>query len=153
MSNAASDVSHTGGCICGAVRLTTTGKPLRAGLCHCFDCRKAHAAPFAAFVVFAAESVTFTGREGGALDNEALGVYDNGHGYKRHFCRACGSRIWGADSDDRDVELHLGLFDEANLWTPTYECWVIRREHWLGDMPTVFSSYEEDRPDPANLPG
>lgn len=144
---------HLGGCACGAVRVRVTGQPLRCGLCHCFDCRKAHAAPFAAFVVFGSENVTLTRRDGAAIDGDALGVFDNGRGYLRHFCRACGSRIHGTDSDGREIELHLGLFDETNLWTPSYECWVPRRERWLGALPTVGSSYVEDRPSAGNLPG
>ena len=144
---------HLGGCVCGAIRIRTTGKPLRAGICHCFDCRKAHAAPFAAFVVFPANSVTLTDGEGAALEAAALGAYDNGRGYLRHFCRACGSRIHGTDPAGSEIELHLGLFDEAGLWAPTYECFVTRREHWLGTLPTIGSSYVGDSPSPASLPG
>ena len=153
MSEIVSEQTHGAGCLCGAVRIRTVGKPLRTGLCHCFDCRKAHAAPFNAFAIFAVDSVSITGPEDSELDSAALGAYDNGRGYTLHFCRACGSRIYGAYASSSEIELYLGLFDETSLWTPTYECWVIRRESWLGDMPTVFSSYEKDRPDPANLPG
>jgi hypothetical protein len=38
-----------GGCACGAVRFVAEGEPYRVGLCHCFDCRKQHGAPFGAF--------------------------------------------------------------------------------------------------------
>lgn len=144
---------HLGGCVCGAIRIRAEGAPLRCGICHCFDCRKAHAAPFAAFVMFPAERVTFTGRDGAPVGVDALGAYDNGRGYVRHFCRACGSRIYGADPYSGEIELHLGLFDETNLFTPTHECWVTRKETWLGELPTIGSSYVGDRPATTNLPG
>jgi hypothetical protein len=144
---------HLGGCVCGAVRIRVEGRPLLCGICHCFDCRKAHAAPFAAFVVFASEQVTLTKSDGSAIDADAVGAYDNGRGYLRHFCRACGSRIHGTNQQTSDIELHLGLFDETSLWAPSHECWVPRREDWLGELPTVGSSYVEDRPSTGNLPG
>jgi hypothetical protein len=140
------DAVHLGGCVCGAVRFRTIGKPLRVGLCHCFDCRKAHAAPFAAFVVFPPESVSITDANGAELAAGALGVFDNGRGYRRHFCWSCGSRIHGTDNHSAAVELHLGLFDEANLWAPTYEIWIKRREAWLYDLHAITNRYEEDAP-------
>lgn len=144
---------HLGSCICGAIRIRVAGRPHRCGICHCFDCRKAHAAPFNAFVVFAAEAVTLTKRDGSTIDAEAVGAYDNGRGYLLYFCRTCGSRTHGADGHGAEIELHLGLFDETNLWAPTYECWVSRRERWLGEFPTVASSHVEDRPSTGNPPG
>jgi hypothetical protein len=45
---------HTGGCLCGAIRITATGQPNRTGLCHCLDCRKHHGALFFAAAIFPA---------------------------------------------------------------------------------------------------
>jgi Arc/MetJ-type ribon-helix-helix transcriptional regulator len=36
---------------------------------------------------------------------------------RRHFCRRCGSPVFGRD----EVDLALGSFDEANRFTPSYE--------------------------------
>ncbi|QJP12602.1 GFA family protein [Starkeya sp. ORNL1] len=138
------DAIHRGGCVCGAIILRTTGQPLRVGLCHCLDCRKAHAAAFAAFVVFPPESVSITDADGSELTAGTLGVYDNGRGYRRHFCRSCGSRIYGTDDVSAALELHLGLFDETNLWAPTYEIWIKRREGWLKELDSIANRYEED---------
>jgi hypothetical protein len=46
------DAGIAGGCACGAVRFAVRGAPVRAGLCHCLTCRKAHAAAFNPFVVY-----------------------------------------------------------------------------------------------------
>ncbi|HSI41307.1 MAG TPA: GFA family protein [Xanthobacteraceae bacterium] len=138
--------AHEGGCACGAVRFRTVGRPLRVGLCHCLDCRKAHAAPFATFVVFAAEAVSFADADGRPQAVGGDGCWDNGRGYRRYFCRTCGTRICSPDPVTSEIELHLGLFDEPNLWTPTYELWVRRREHWLGTLEGDPERFDEDRP-------
>lgn len=51
----------TGGCLCGSVRLTSTGQPDRVGICHCLDCRKHHGALFLASAIFPREAVTVIG--------------------------------------------------------------------------------------------
>jgi len=33
------------------------------------------------------------------------------------------------------------------VFTPTYELWTVRRERWLGDLPTVTRHFERDRTD------
>jgi hypothetical protein len=110
----------TGGCACGAVRFSVRGAPLRAGLCHCMTCRKAHAAAFNPFLVFDPAQVEIAGE---------LRAWRSSAGYERRFCPACGSRVLGVNGDE--VELSVGSFDEPALFAPEYESWTIRREPWL----------------------
>lgn len=118
----------TGGCLCGAVRLTATGAPLRVGICHCLDCRKHHGAPFWAAAIFPAAAVTVTG---------ATRAWRG-----RHFCPVCGSSVFGRDGGE--VEVHLGALDSPDRFAPDYELWTIRRESWLPPFP-VARSYPRDR--------
>lgn len=141
-----SDEIHHGGCACGAIRFRTTGRPLRVGLCHCMDCRKAHSAAFASFVAFDANAVLLAAADGSSVSNERVGFWDNGRGYHRHFCRACGSRLHGTIEGNQEIELHLGSFDEPNIWTPSYELWVTRRERWLGQIEGSPTHFEADAP-------
>jgi hypothetical protein len=129
-----------GGCACGAVRFVAEGEPYRVGLCHCFDCRKQHGAPFGAFAIFPADPVTFVGDEPGVFASSATG--------RRYFCRSCGSPVFNRDEGSDEVELVLGSFDETNRFTPTYEAWLLRRETWLPLMPSVVRSYERNRTGP-----
>jgi len=73
-----------GGCACGGVRFTIAGPPKRVGLCHCMTCRKAHAAAFNPFAVFAKEQVGVHG---------AVASWESSAGYLRQFCPTCGSRV------------------------------------------------------------
>ena len=144
MLNRATSDLHRASCACGQVQLHAEGKPYRVGLCHCFDCRKAHGAPFAAFVIFPADKVRVTGADG-SLAEGALRSFARTDAYRRFFCAACGSHVFGRSDGSDEIELHLGSFDEANLWTPTYEAWAKRREDWLGDLPTLRHHYPENR--------
>lgn len=118
----------TGGCLCRDVRLTATGRPYRVGLCHCLDCRRHHGAPFFAAAIFPEDAVTV---EGETRDWQG-----------RHFCQRCGSSVFARFGDE--IEVHLGTLDAPGQFTPTYECWTIRREPWLPPVPGA-RQYARDR--------
>lgn len=121
-------ITHFGGCACEQVRFSVSGAPKRAGLCHCLTCRKAHAAAFNPFLVFAPDQVTINGE---------MAAWESSPGYVRYFCGQCGSRVLavnqGADGGE-EYELSLGSFDEAGRFAPEYESWTTRREAWLPDL-------------------
>lgn len=117
------DEIREGGCACGAVRFTTRGAPLRAGVCHCLTCRKAHASASNPFLVFADSQVVIEGE---------LTSWFSSPCYARRFCANCGSRVCGGY--DNEIELSLGSFDEPGLFEPQYEMWVVRREPWAAPL-------------------
>jgi len=117
------------------------------GLCHCLDCRKLHAAPITAFAIYSRSAVLITGTEKGPLPHAVLGTFQSKPGYHRAFCTRCGSQVFGVTDGSDEIELHLGSFDETNLFTPTYEAWTVRRETWLGVQPTLTRHFERDRLD------
>ncbi len=132
---------HTASCLCGAIRITATGEPDRVGLCHCLDCRKHHGALFYAAAIFPADQVTIEG-ETRAWPMSCSAVPRTASA--RHFCPTCGSSVFASFPGSAEVELHLGALDAPDQFTPTYECWTIRREAWLPPFPLAHS-YERDR--------
>ncbi|MBX3532277.1 MAG: GFA family protein [Rhizobiaceae bacterium] len=110
---------HTGGCLCGDVRIVAVGRPYRVGICHCLDCRKNHGALFHASAIFPADAVTV---EGETRDYEG-----------RYFCPRCGSPVFGRFGDE--IGVNIGAFDAPDQFKPTYELWTIRREAWLPEFP------------------
>lgn len=119
---------YSGGCLCGAVRIGIDAAPYRVGICHCLDCRKRHGTIFSSFAVFPADAVTVTG--------------ETREFKTRSFCPTCGSPLFDRFGDE--FELQVGCLDEPNRLTPTYESWIVRREHWL--PPFDFEHhYEHDR--------
>jgi len=117
----------SGGCLCGKVRFTALGEPLRVGVCHCLDCRKYHGALFHASAIYPVAQVEIGGE-----------VRD----YRgRYFCPECGSSVFGIS--DGEVEVHLGALDAPDQFTPSYELWTIRRESWLPAFPWM-QQHERD---------
>jgi len=98
------------------------------GLCHCLDCRKHHGALFFAAAIFSQDAVTIEGET-----NE----YSN-----RFFCPRCGSSLFARYTDE--IEVHLGALDTPDQFTPTYECWTVRREGWLPPFP-LTKRFDRDR--------
>lgn len=117
-----------GGCLCGDVRVVATGEPRRVGICHCLDCRKHHGALFFAAAIFHHDAVRIDG--------------ETRHYRERHFCPRCGSSVFARSGDE--VEVHLGALDVPGRFTPTYECWTVRREPSLPPF-GLSRSYEKNR--------
>lgn len=113
--------AYEGGCACGALRFRARGEPKRVGLCHCLTCRKISGSAFNAFAIFPAEAVTVSG---------PVSTWSAVPESERGFCPTCGSPVFAREADE--MEMKLGAFDAPNLFSPTYEAWVSRREHWLG---------------------
>lgn len=120
--------TFTGGCLCGNLRFSATGKPYRVGICHCLDCRKHHGALFHASAIFPQEAVVISG--------------DTRSYAERYFCPQCGSTVFGRSDDE--IEINLGSLDEPNQFVPTYELWTIRRETWLPHF-QLQRKYERNR--------
>lgn len=109
-----------GGCLCGRVRYSVTGDPLRVGLCHCTDCRRSSGSAFTFYAIW--PRAAFNG-EGETASHKG-----------RDFCPACGSRLYSLT--DTEAEIMLGTLDEAPTdQVPQYELWTPRREPWLHALP------------------
>ena len=46
-----------GGCLCGAVRYSTTAEPVTSGVCHCRDCQKFTGSAFGALLYVPKETL------------------------------------------------------------------------------------------------
>jgi hypothetical protein len=129
-------VNREGGCLCGAVRFRVRGQPLRAGICHCLDCRKVTGSSFSAFAIWPRSAFESTGD---------VGTYAG-----RSFCRECGARVFSLTDDE--AEVLLGSLDQApGDIAPQYELWIGRRERWMQPLPWV-RQFEHDREPDAESP-
>lgn len=97
--------THTGGCLCGAVRYEVAG-PLRAVvLCHCTQCRRSTGHFMAAT---AARHRDFR------LTSEAqLRWYASSDSARRAFCGRCGSTLFWQGDGRNYISIAAGTLDGA----------------------------------------
>jgi hypothetical protein len=82
--------THSGSCLCGAVRFEVTPPTKWCAHCHCSMCRRAHGAGFATFVGVAEEQVRLTAGE------SVIVRYDSSPDAWRRFCGRCGTQLFFA---------------------------------------------------------
>jgi hypothetical protein len=78
---------HRGGCFCGAVEITVSGKPAAMGYCHCESCRKWSAGPVNAFTLWAPSAVKVT------RGADQVGSYKKTERSIRKWCKQCGGHL------------------------------------------------------------
>jgi hypothetical protein len=100
-------MSHTGSCLCGAIRFRIDGELAPIQLCYCRQCRKAQGGAFAAVVPVAASAFRFIRGE------DVLRAYESSAGKERVFCGRCGSPVFSRRHALPDVlRVRAGLIDE-----------------------------------------
>jgi hypothetical protein len=80
---------HEGGCVCGAVRYTTRGEPLRVTVCHCTWCQRRTGTAFAVEPVFNDAQVEIRGE----LTKYRHISDESGRWLDLEFCPRCGTNI------------------------------------------------------------
>ena len=112
-----------GGCLCGKVRYAVEGPPLASIVCHCRSCRKASAAPSAAWLSF--ERSRFEWRSG------AVAAFDSSEGVTRSFCAACGTPLlYENAAEPAMLDVATVSLDEPEAFPPTREVWLEHRIAW-----------------------
>ena len=107
--------TQTGGCLCGAVRFETVGKPARVSICHCRYCQLRTGTAFGIGVYFHSEQIT---SNNGATDTYSYDT-ENGSTTELLRCAKCGTTVsWtislGALS--HMVAIAGATFDPPTFW-------------------------------------
>ena len=114
--------THTGGCLCGAVRYQIAGGLRPVVLCHCTQCRRITGHHMAAT---AARHGDFR-----LLSQAGLGWYDSSPGARRGFCRQCGSTLfWEGDGRDY-LSIAAGTLDDASGLAIACHIFVADKGHY-----------------------
>lgn len=107
--------SHSGGCLCGAVRYAARG-PLRDVVyCHCGQCRRQTGLYYAATAVDKADLTI--------ADDSALRWFAASDYAVRGFCATCGSALfWKAHAASHIAILAGSLDDPSSLKAASHIC-------------------------------
>jgi hypothetical protein len=113
-----------GGCHCGAVRFRVEGEPIRAGLCHCSDCRRHAAAPVVGWAVFGKQQVQSSGE---------VATYESSEHGRRQFCPRCGTNLFYLNDVIFEglVDIPIGAFDDPDALPPIEQIQVAERVGWM----------------------
>jgi hypothetical protein len=140
------NITHTGGCRCGAVRFEVASEPLSVGYCHCSDCRRATGAPVSAFVGFSLDDVSLGGATLRSFENGAV---------TRSFCGTCGSPVAYLDQRlEGRIYFMLGAMDMPGNYKPTLHAYVREQLPYV-HMPDGLQRYPKTsvpRPDEVPSP-
>lgn len=118
------DREYTGGCLCGAVRYRTVGRPLWTAYCHCKSCRRATGSALAAYAGYAADRFAYTAGEPALFQSSA--------GVRRGFCARCGSPLtYEGDRWPGEVHVHIGTLDAPDDFPPQGHAFETERLPWL----------------------
>ncbi|MDR3508666.1 MAG: GFA family protein [Caulobacteraceae bacterium] len=133
----------TGGCLCGAVRYSSTAAPLAARTCWCRLCQYLGAGSATVNVCFPAEAVTV---EGETRDYPSLA--DSGNRMHRRFCPTCGTSLFSeAEARPHLIFVRAGTLDDPELGRPQATIWTSQAPSWAcfaEDIPRI-----EGQPPPA----
>jgi len=114
--------TREGGCLCGAVRFKTEGKPVNVRICHCRLCQKAMGSPYFARAQFDQRALSVEG------DTER---YASSEHIDRVFCKRCGTRLFSWRRNGTLAGVALATFDDRNAFAPTEHIWVSEKMDWV----------------------
>ena len=121
-----SDILTTGKCLCGEVKYTITGEPLRMIQCHCKDCQRATGTGHISNAFFKKDQVEISG-ELKSFDITAA----SGNTNRRHFCPNCGSRIYNEiTAREGIIGIHVGCCDNNDWYEPNAVIYTDDRAGW-----------------------
>jgi hypothetical protein len=116
--------THTGGCLCGAIRFEIVGEPYASASCHCTICQRAGGSAFLPFAAYETGQVRFTRGE--------LQTYRSSAEALRGFCGVCGSPVsFAYDAEPGHIWMTLGCFDDRSALRPAEDWHVGVKMPWL----------------------
>ena len=134
---------NSGGCVCGAVRFTAVGAPLRVTICHCTWCQRRTGTAFGTEVVFESGQVLLSG--------DAVSLYrhhsdESGRWLDVAFCRTCGTNLgFTLEAAPGLRTLPAGAFDDPTWITPehsTFRHVFLRSRREWSELTPLVEQYE-----------
>ena len=119
--------TRTATCRCGQLRVACDGDPVRAAICHCFNCQKRTGSIFGAQARFRAEQVTVEGNV-----SQWSGAGDSGTAVTFNFCPVCGSTLfWVLAGPPGFIAIAVGAFADPSFPPPVLSVYEERAHPWV----------------------
>ena len=130
-----------GGCQCGAIRYRLLRAPVALYVCHCRDCQKQASSAFGMSMWVERDAIEFRGAEPRIYHTRG------GSGRPKHcaFCGECGTRLYHAGGDERDVlSVKAGSLDDTSGLAPTCHLWTKSAQPWTAPVREGAVCYEAE---------
>jgi hypothetical protein len=125
--------SHSGACLCGAVRLSIDAEPMLARLCWCRLCQSLAAGSATVNVVFPSDKVAV---EGEVRWYESFA--ESGNRMERGFCPACGTPLFSrSEARPHLLIVRAGALDDPELLAPQGTIWTDEAPTWAHIDPAL----------------
>jgi hypothetical protein len=130
------DITLTGGCLCGAVKYEVTGEAKRFYHCHCSRCRKATGTGHASNMFTQPATLRWLKGE----EHVRLFKVPEAARFANQFCEICGGRLARAPQGTDAVLIPAGSLDSEAPMRPQARIFNGSRAHWScsGDEIPVF---------------
>jgi hypothetical protein len=116
----------TGGCLCKAVRYTSTAPPIVTRICWCRLCQYLGAGSGTVNVCFPADAVTIAG-----ATSDFESTADSGNVMHRRFCTTCGTPLFSAaESRPHLLFVRAGTLDDPGVARPSMTIWTSQAPVW-----------------------
>ena len=124
--------SHSGGCLCGAVRYEVAGPPAMSAICHCRNCQKQAGSAWSMLIGVPAGALTVTGEVKTYVDHG-----DSGGEVHRQFCPTCGSPLFSRiPAMAQMVFVKAGTLDDTSDFRPAAQVYMKSKQAWV-DLPGI----------------
>lgn len=114
-----------GGCLCGSIRYTVTGRASFPHFCSCHMCQRWSGAPVVAWVDFPLSSLTWDGPGG------APTLYRSSETAQRGFCSRCGGTLFALDDGSDKICITISTLDDPNSLLPRSHSFPESAPTWL----------------------
>ncbi len=118
-----------GGCICGATRYKTRGRPERTTVCHCTYCQRLTGSAFGIWTVFMRDKVELVGEAPTPYEHRSD---ESGRRINSMFCARCGTTIGSTLERSPDIfAIASGTFDDRSWIAVDRHIWMRSAQPWV----------------------
>ena len=117
----------SGGCLCGAVKYSSSAEPAMIAVCHCTDCQKQSGSSFSVNVLVPNDQIVIEGETLSQFINNG----DSGQKATRNFCNRCGSPLFTVfDGFGGLAAIKSGTLNDSSWVKPTIQIWCNSKQPW-----------------------
>ncbi len=141
--------THSGGCVCGAVRYRVHGNPAVGTVCHCTFCQRRLASAFAVLASFRQDAVELLQ---GQLTEYEHRSDESGRWLRMNFCPKCGTTIFHTAEIRPGIRTVTGgTFDAPDWIAIDRHIWVQSKLPWV-TIPSGAATFQQGfvAPPPAD---